>query len=283
MPLADRTRVIGWAMWVVLGTLVLIQPLLRLLTLASTTSLHSHIPLIPVISAYLLLQQRETLPAPGPRAWAPALLLIGLSAAAVAAAWRSGLAPTDTLALYTLAYVLHIAAGGFIFLGSRWMVRAAFPIAFLVFMVPLPDATVIWLEDALVLASADVSAWMLNVSGTPMFREGTILRLPTIALEVARECSGIRSTWVLFITSFVASQMVLKSPWRRLVLVAIVFPLGVVRNGFRILTIGLLCVHIGPHMIDSVIHHRGGPIFFVLSLIPLFLLLAWLRRGDRTA
>jgi exosortase/archaeosortase family protein len=63
-------------------------------------------------------------------------------------------------------------------------------------------------------------------------------------------------------------------------LVAFIIPLGIVRNGFRILTIGLLCVHVGPHMIDSVIHHRGGPIFFALSLIPLFLLLVWLRRGD---
>ena len=77
--------------------------------------------------------------------------------------------------------------------------------------------------------------------------------------------------------------MFLKSPWRRLVLVAFVIPLGIVRNGVRILTIGLLCVHVGPHMIDSFIHHRGGPIFFVLSLGPLFLLLTWLRRRDRVA
>ena len=87
---------------------------------------------------------------------------------------------------------------------------------------------------------------------------------------MARECSGIRSTVVLFITSLLASHLFLKSPWRRFVLVAFVIPLAIVRNGFRILVIGLLCVHIGPHMIDSFIHHRGGPIFFVLSLIPLF-------------
>jgi exosortase/archaeosortase family protein len=100
-------------------------------------------------------------------------------------------------------------------------------------------------------------------------------------LEVARECSGIRSTWVLFITSLVASHMFLKSPWRRFVLVAFVIPLGVLRNGFRILVIALLCVHVGPHMVDSFVHHQGGPIFFVLSLVPLFLLMAWLRRRDR--
>jgi exosortase/archaeosortase family protein len=86
---------------------------------------------------------------------------------------------------------------------------------------------------------------------------------------------------VLFITSLIASHLFLESPWRRIVLVAFVIPLAIVRNGFRILVIGLLCVHFGPHMIDSVIHHRGGPLFFVLSLGPLFLLLAWLRRQER--
>ena len=61
---------------------------------------------------------------------------------------------------------------------------------------------------------------------------------------------------------------------------AAIIPLGVIRNGFRILVIGLLCVHYGPDMIHSVIHRRGGPFFFALSLIPLFLLLWWLRKGD---
>jgi hypothetical protein len=41
-----------------------------------------------------------------------------------------------------------------------------------------------------------------------------------------------------------------------------------------------LCIRIGPHMIDSALHHHGGPIFFALSLIPLFGLLWWLRRGE---
>jgi exosortase/archaeosortase family protein len=66
-------------------------------------------------------------------------------------------------------------------------------------------------------------------------------------------------------------------------LVLFVFPLAIVRNAFRILVIGLLCVHVGPHMINSVIHRRGGPLFFALSLIPLSLFLYWLYRGERHA
>jgi exosortase/archaeosortase family protein len=100
---------------------------------------------------------------------------------------------------------------------------------------------------------------------------------------VAEECSGIRSTVVLFITSMVASFLFLQRPLHRFLLVAVVLPLAVLRNGFRIFTIAILCVHVGPHMIDSPIHHRGGPIFFALSLIPFLGWLWWLRRRERTA
>src|SRR5207244_4861510 len=97
---------------------------------------------------------------------------------------------------------------------------------------------------------------------------------------IAPECSGIRSSWMLFITSLLAAHLFLKKPWRRSVLVAAVIPLGILRNGFRILVIGLLCVHVGPEMIHSALHRRGGPLFFALSLVPLFLLLWWLRRSE---
>ena len=125
-----------------------------------------------------------------------------------------------------LAYVSFVAAGGFLFLGSKWMAAAAFPVAFLIFMVPLPDAAVNWLETASVLASADVAALFFKMTGTPLLRDGTVFALPGIVLKVAQECSGIRSSWVLFITSLVASHLFLESPWRRIVLVAFVIPLG---------------------------------------------------------
>jgi exosortase len=191
------------------------------------------------------------------------------------------LSVNDGLALTTLAYVSVVAAGGFLFFGSKWIAAAAFPIAFLLFMIPLPDFAVYWIERASVLASADVSAMFFRMTGTPLLRDREVFALPGIVLQIAQECSGIHSSWVLFITSLVASHLFLTSPWRRLILVAFVLPLAIVRNSFRILVVGLLCVHVGPHMIDSYIHRQGGPIFFALSLVPLFLLLVWLRRRER--
>jgi len=136
------------------------------------------------------------------------------------------------------------------------------------------------LETALKYASAEVANLLFHISGTPFLRAGLVFQLPNITIEVAQECSGIRSSWVLFMTSVLAANLFLKTPWRRLALIALVIPLAILRNGFRILVIGLLCVNVGPQMIHSVIHRRGGPVFFVLSLIPFLLSLWWLRRGE---
>jgi len=285
MPEAQRRSLMRWLGWILLVTVLFIQPLSRLVAHAAASDLHSHILLVPFIVTYLSYGRLASLPAPGPGSVAGTLLVgvAGLAALSAAVGWRSAVSANDQLALMALAYVALLAAGGFLFLGARWMAAAAFPIGFLVFLAPLPDAAVHWLENASALASAEAAALYFAIAGTPLVRHGTVFELPGIVLAVAQECSGIRSSWVLFITSLLASHLFLNTRWRRVVLVAFVIPLGIMRNGFRVFVIGMLCVHVGPHMIDSVIHHRGGPIFFALSLVPLFLLLWWLRRGERRA
>ena len=282
LPRPLRSRVGGCAGYLVLLTLMFLQPLSRLMLYAARSDLHSHILLVPLITGYLLYIQRRRSSAAYRTSVAGAVTVGGIGIAALAAGieWRGSLSMNDGLALMALAFVSFIAAGGFLFLGSKWMAAAAFPVAFLVFMVPLPDAAVDWLEKASMLASAEAAALFFNVAGTAMVRHGTVFELPGIVLQVAQECSGIRSSWVLFITSLLASHVFLKTRWRRIVLVALVIPLGILRNGFRILVIGSLCVHVGPHMIDSPIHHQGGPLFFALSLVPVSLLLWWLRRHE---
>lgn len=271
------------AAYFVLLTLGFGLPLVRLLAYAYRSDLHSHALLVPLVSAYLLYTSRSSRGAAKSRSatGSAALAAVGIAALAAAFAWRGSVSVNDGHALMALAYVSLLAAGGFFFMGKRWMAESALPFGFLIFMVPLPDAAVAWLENASALASAEAATMYFNLAGTPLVRQGTIFELPGIVLEVAQECSGIRSSWVLFITSILASHLFLRSPWRRTVLVMFVIPLGILRNGFRVFVIGMLCVHVGPHMIDSIIHRQGGPFFFALSLVPLFLLLWWLRRGER--
>jgi exosortase C (VPDSG-CTERM-specific) len=261
------------------------QPLRVLIIYAAGSQLSSYILLVPFVSAYLLYLRRDQLPKeyvadPWP---AIASLAAGLGIL-VFTYWMDfvGGMPAGNayLVLVTLSFLCCVAAGGFFFLGRSWMRSAAFPLAYLIFMVPMPDPMKEALETASKYASAEVANLFFHLSGMPFLRAGLFFQLPNITIEVAQECSGIRSSWVLLMTSILAANLFLKTPWRRLALVVFVIPLALLRNGFRILVIGLLCVNAGPQMIHSLIHRRGGPLFFMLSLIPFFLVLWWLRKGD---
>ena len=270
----------GLLVYAVVLTLAFGLPLWRLAQHALASDLHSHILLVPAVSAYLLHDRRHLLPERGRPAMPLAVLLATAAGLALLLSWRGALSVNDTLAAQAFAYVCLLAAGGAWWMGARWMRAAAFPVVFLVFLVPLPDVAVDLLEKGSQYASAEAAAMFFSLSGTPLLRQGLRFELPTITLMVAQECSGIRSSWVLFITATVAAHLFLHSPWRRLVLILFVIPLGVIRNGFRVFVLGELCVRVGPHMIDTAIHHQGGPIFFALSLVPFFAMLWWLRRGD---
>lgn len=281
LPFRSRVFLVA-AILLFLGFL---QPLASLMVYAISKELHSHIPLIPFVSIYLLWTDRQRLPPGGQSslAWGGLMLAGGLISLGYAFYQeRSGvfLSPNDRHLLPVLSFLLFLAGIGFLFLGKAWMKAAAFPFAFLVFMIPMPDGMAAFLESASQSASADAAAWLFDLAGIPNVRDGFTFALPGITIKVAQECSGIRSSWVLFITSLIAANMFLKSPWRRTIFVLFVIPLGVLRNGFRILVISWLAVEVDPAMIDHWIHRRGGPVFFVLSLIPLFLMLWWLRRGE---
>jgi len=259
-------------------SLLFIIPLWQLIRFALSDDLHSHVLLMPLVSLYLAWVDKPNLTLPSVRAVGAACGFTLLGGLALAGHWFF---PAWALSLTILAWVAWVTAAGCWVLGERLMRSLVFPFALLLFMIPLPPELRLLIETALQHGSAVVADWMFTLVGTPVNCMGTTFRLPGMSLEVAPECSGIHSTLVLFITSLVVSRLFLHSPWRRAVLVLVVIPLALLRNGFRILVIGELCVHVGPQMIDSVIHHRGGPLFFVLSLIPFFLLLYWLRKTER--
>jgi exosortase len=186
----------------------------------------------------------------------------------------------DYLSFNVLAFVLCFAAISALFLGGRFLKAIAFPLGFLVFMVPLPDIVVNAVEIASQHASAETYSWFMNLSGATYYRDGRTFVLPNLTIVVAQECSGIRSSLVLFITSLVAGHMFLHSTWKKVLLAGLVFPLGIARNAFRIYFLSMASAHWNADIIHSPLHHRGGPIFFALSLIPFFLILLWLRKSD---
>src|ERR1035437_3299823 len=142
LPRPQRLRVGGCAGYFGLLTLLFLQPLTTLMLYAAQSDLHSHILLVPLITVYLLYIQRGRLSSAYRSSIAGTAPVGGIGVAALAAGveWRASLRLNDGLALMALAFVSFVAAGGFLFFGSKWMAAAAFPVAFLVFMVPLPDA-----------------------------------------------------------------------------------------------------------------------------------------------
>ncbi len=269
----------------ILLTLGFARPLFDLIRFALDDSLFSHVLLIPFVFVYLIRAERARLPRDfdGPRRGAAWPLVGGvLLLAAYWGFWRgaSPLPMTDYLAIMTSAYLILQVSLAWACFGTAVIRSCAFPITFLVFMIPWPTIMINAVETGLQYASTEVAAGLLSLTGTPFLRDGRVFELPGITIQVAQECSGVRSSYVLLITSVLAAHLMLRTRWKRWALTLFVLPLGILRNGFRVLTISLLCAHVSPEMIDSPIHHSGGPLFFALSLIPFFLLLVWLRKSE---
>ena len=284
-PAALRSGLLRLAVWTAVLAVCFCRPLIELARYAWQSEIYSYILLVPFISGALLRWSRRQLPArlePAP-GWALVSLAAGLGV--LGGYWltvRTGWRPPveEYLSLMTLSFGLLALSAAFGWLGMPILRQAAFPIGLLLCALPLPGAWLSWLEGFLQHGSADAAHVLFALAGMPLLRQDTVFQLPGFTLQVAPECSGIHSTLALFITSLVAGYVSLNSPWRRAVLSLAVIPLAVLRNGFRIFTIGQLCVHVSPNMIHSALHRRGGPLFFALSLVPFCLLLFLLRRGE---
>jgi exosortase C (VPDSG-CTERM-specific) len=280
-----RWRNTGLVLFVVALLAGFYKTLAALTHLAWTNELYSYILLIPAISIYLVWMDRRKLNfsfTPAPRT-AIGLLLLGI--ALIATFWIGSAkdwlpSENDRLCLLTLS-LLSIFCGGLIwFVGARVARSIAFPLAFLIFMTPMPSAV----ENAVIVflqhASADAAYLLLKIFGMPVFRQDTEFTMPGVTIAVAPECSGVHSSLVLFVTGVLASYFLLRKPWTRVLLAASVIPLGILRNAVRIFTLAELAVHVNPNVLDSPLHHKGGPLFFAISMIPFIALIFLLRKYE---
>jgi exosortase C (VPDSG-CTERM-specific) len=279
-----RKRLIAFALAAGILVVAFVRPLAALVRFAVNSTLYSYLLLVPFIAGYLAWLQRGDWLGIAAHKRGAAVVPLGCGIALLAWYWlhvESGppWVTEDALALATPSFVCLLVGIFGLFYGQNGFRALAFPLGFLLLLSPLPIAVSTTLQGALQVASAGAAHALFVIAGTPVFVQGLIFQLSDITLEVAPECSGLHSTLALFITSLVAGYLFLRSPWKRALLTVAVIPLAVARNGLRIFTIGELCVHVGPQMIDSWVHHHGGPFFFLLSLIPFFALVAYLVRS----
>ena len=176
--------------------------------------------------------------------------------------------------------LVTVVLGAFVLCyGVRAFRRASFGLLFLYLMVPVPPSMLATTIGFLQRASADAAGVLFGLLGAPVFREGLVFHLPRLAVVVAEECSGIRSSLALLICGLVAGHLSLRSTWTKVALVGAVIPLAIAKNAVRIVTLSLLATHVDPSFItDSVLHRNGGIPLFAVSLAALCALVWLLRR-----
>ena len=155
-----------------------------------------------------------------------------------------------------------------------------FPLGFLYWMVPIPSIALNRIVDCLQQGSALATRLLFAIAGVPVVQDGLSLTIPGLTVEVAQECSSIRSSLMLLVTAMVLAQILLRSPWAKSLVVALAVPLSVAKNGLRIFTIVMLGTRVDPGFLTGRLHHDGGIVFFSVALVALFMLLLTLRRAE---
>jgi len=192
--------------------------------------------------------------------------------------------PNDSLSLAVFSAVVVFVGGFVLCYGSKAFRAALFPLSFLLLMVPIPT----FLSQRLVLAlqrgSAEATSVLFKLTGVPVFRQGFTFSLADVTIEIAQQCSGLRSGLALFIMSLLAGYVFLRSNWKRAFFSVLVILVAIIKNGVRIVTLSLLGVYVDGGFLTGELHHRyGGLVFSTLALAVLVPVLWLLQKGEVNA
>lgn len=282
LPLFIALVAISFAIWW--------APLMSVFALALRDESYTHILLILPISIALIFidwnpmnrnpdgELRE--PSFVSNAVVTSVLLIVAISANAALRWRMLLSPDMQLAANMLALVVWWIAAFFLCFGARAFRRALFPLCFLFWMIPLPEFALNSVVSFLQQGSAATAYWFFAAAGIPVAQMGMLIHIPGLTLEVAPECSSIRSSLMLLVTAMVLAHLLLRSRWRKVLVVAVAVPLSVAKNGLRIFVLGVLATRVDPSFLIGRLHRQGGILFFLIALAGIFVLLWMLRRGQ---
>ncbi len=244
---------------------------------------YTHIALIPLVSLYLLYLKHKDITACAAYCL-PLGLPVMIAGAALYVASRilgTGLDANNLTALVALS-VFIFANGAFLLVyGPKAYRVALFPNLFLVFIIPLPTAVMDHFITFLQVGSTEFTNLLFMASGAPYIRDGFVFHLPNVSVEVARQCSGIRSAMAIFITAILAGYFFLKSNWKIAFLVVCAVLIAMFKNGIRIITLSLLGNYVDPRILQSDLHREGGIPFFVVALGLLAPILFFLMKSEK--
>ena len=269
---------------VALSSVIALDALLALIRVVRNSSEYSHIALVLPGSLTLIYLKRGAifsklnLGRPGLRSGIAPIVVL---AALVLLRRIASLTVDQQLSASVFLLVSFWIAAFYACFGSTAARRALFPLTFLYFLVPWPKALTEMTIVALQHTSADLVAWMFNLAEIPTLRQGQTFLLVNQQIEVAKECSGIRSSIALLMTGLLFGHLFLRSLWSKAVLLALIPPLAVFKNGLRITTLSILGTYVDPGFLNGPLHHQGGIVFFALALGTLIACLSLLRRFEQ--
>jgi exosortase len=269
--------------WILFSLAVFLSPVSALLKLSLSQDDASYLAIIPFISAAVLYRERHKIlqrTSVDKMLGGTFLLLAGLAVLISSHLGKSNPLLGFQLSGWILALVL-LWVSGFAFLFGKVALKAAhFPFLFLLLMVPIPTLVL----DRIILLLQEGSAWitgaLFDLVGVPALREGLVFHLARVNIEVAKECSGIRSSMALLILALLLAHFRLRNMWHKILFVILGLFMMFLKNGVRIATLTLLAVYVDPGFLFGRLHHQGGIAFFLLALILLLPLLFFLERTE---
>jgi exosortase len=234
-----------WLFFIAIGIAVFtsIPPYLRLMRSPSAFEFYGHIPLIPLVSLILLLIRRKEIFRGSP-SYSPFGLV--LTATGVGGLVARGLFPAEAgiyASLCVLSALSFLWGSYFLCFGKGGSPKAFFPLAFLAFAIPVPSFLMILFIKVLTLGSVIVTRLVFDLVRVPLIQDGPVFYLPGFFIKVAQECSGIRSSLALMITTVLASHAFLRGFWRQLLLISLVVPVAIFKNAIRIVMLSSLVFH----------------------------------------
>jgi exosortase len=225
----------------------------------------SHGFFVPVFALYVVWEKRHSLRAAqgAPSSWGLAVLLFSLCTLILGVLGAELFLSRVSLIMLLVGIVLFLQGWG--------MLRALmFPLAFLLLMVPIPSIILNQITFPLQILASKLSAWTLPLLGVPVLREGNVINLPAMPLEVADACSGIRSLLSLTCLAVMYGYLLEKRIGIRVILALASIPIAVAANGLRIVGTGLLVQYWDPEKAEGFFHAFSGWLIFVVSLLMLF-------------
>ena len=278
--LTSAMQTTNWRRWLLMLALatyvVCYAPLMAgMVEVWSTNPLFSYGFVIPVICAYVVWTRAELLRSIQPLPDYALGCAVTFAGAALLAVGQVG----AVIALQGISLVVTLAGLVLLLFGRRIFAISWFPIAYLLVMVPIWHDPISRFQLPSQLLSARIAVAFLHLVGVPAMQQGTIITLPTLTLEVLRECSGVNQLVALLAMVIPVAYLWVPTLPRRAFLIATAVIVGYVSNGFRIALVGWLAVKgLGDGNPQSPVHLLQGLLVSLVGYVALLGMVSVLTR-----